>query len=149
MTVFSTVDSIGQDEDPPDHWDHLCLENTMYIPNESKVDAPMHLQDDWLTSIEQQQKQRDIQQQQHMHISFTQTGSTAVMNPIKHPTSSPDIIGNLEKVSTSTIGNLNESSALTIENQRELLLQQLKSHRELLLQQLKIQRNLLLQQLEG
>ena len=23
---FSTLESIGQDDDPPDHWDHLCLE---------------------------------------------------------------------------------------------------------------------------
>ena len=119
---FSTVESIGQDEDPPDHWDHFVSGKHYVIPNESNVEAPMHLQDDWLTSFEQEQKQRDIQQQQQQHIdtSFTPTDSSTVMNPAKLPTSSPDIIiGNLEGVSTPTIGNSEGASAPTIGNSEE------------------------------
>ena len=65
------MELIEQDEDPPDNCDHLCLEITMYIPNESNVDAPMHLQDDWLPYIEQEQKYRDIQQQQQIHVIYS------------------------------------------------------------------------------
>mgnify|MGYP000019318788 CR=1 FL=1 len=60
---FFTVVSIGKDEDPPEYWDDLCLENTTYIPNDSNTETPMHLQDNWLTSDEQAQKQRELHRQ--------------------------------------------------------------------------------------
>jgi hypothetical protein len=68
---FSTVASIGKDEDPPEYWDDLCLENTTYIPNDSNTDTPMHLQDDWLTSDEHAQKQRELHRQQRIRTTFS------------------------------------------------------------------------------
>ena len=45
---FTTVESVGVDEDPVNHWEELCLENTMYVHNNSTAEAPLHLQDNWL-----------------------------------------------------------------------------------------------------
>jgi hypothetical protein len=56
---FSTVELIVKDKNPPDHWDDLCLENTMYIYNNANVDTPLHLQYDWLVSMEQEHKQQE------------------------------------------------------------------------------------------
>ena len=60
---FTTVESITIDGTPPTHWEDLCLENTMLVPTEETTDAPVHLQDDWLTDTERALKYRDIQRQ--------------------------------------------------------------------------------------
>jgi len=42
--LFSTVASVEREEDPPSHWNDLCLEQTEYIP----IDTPMPLSPEWL-----------------------------------------------------------------------------------------------------
>jgi hypothetical protein len=43
--LFSTVSSVYQGQEPPDHWEELCLENSTQI----RVDKPpAYLQDEWL-----------------------------------------------------------------------------------------------------
>ena len=61
---FSTVQSIGHEEDPPTDWEDLCLENTMCVPTDGTADMPVHLNDDWLTDAERELKYRDLQRQE-------------------------------------------------------------------------------------
>ena len=97
---FSTVASIGKDEDPPEYWDDLCLENTTYIPNDSNTETPMHLQDDWLTSDEQAQKQRELHRQQRIRTTFPPTHFiTAALPPEGPSTPAEQNIGILEGAS--------------------------------------------------
>ena len=97
---FSTVASIGKDEDPPEYWDGLCLENTIYIPNDSNTETPMHLQDDWLTSDEQAQKQRELYQQQRICTTFSPIHSITTALPPEGPsTPAEQNIGILEGAS--------------------------------------------------
>jgi len=43
--LFTTVSSIGrEDEQPPDHWEQLCLDNSCFTLVDS---PPKFLQDDW------------------------------------------------------------------------------------------------------
>ena len=53
--LFSTVPSIGKDELPDGHWESLCLDHSIYIPQDS---PPAYLHDDWLTPSEIDEKQR-------------------------------------------------------------------------------------------
>ena len=79
------MESIRVNEDPVNHWEELCLENTMYIHNDSTAEAPLHLQDDWLTPLEQEHKQRDLQRQHHIRNSFTPTSTQPIMTPTQLP----------------------------------------------------------------
>ena len=79
------MESIAVNEDPVNHWEELCLENTMYIHNDSTAEAPLHLQDDWLTPLEQEHKQRDLQRQHHIRNSFTPTSTQPIMTPTQLP----------------------------------------------------------------
>ena len=48
--LFTTVSSIGRkDEQPPDHWEQLCLDNSFYTLVDS---PPKFLKDDWLNAEE-------------------------------------------------------------------------------------------------
>ncbi|KAI2499350.1 hypothetical protein MHU86_15132 [Fragilaria crotonensis] len=60
---YSTVTSIGSDDDPPSDWDDLCLDNSLYVPTDTAPDTPVHLHDDWLTDAEREVKYRDLQRQ--------------------------------------------------------------------------------------
>ena len=72
---YSTVASIGDDDDPPSDWDDLCLDNSLYVPADAAPDTPQHLHDDWLAEAEREVKHRDLQRQdrvrnlQHPQIS--------------------------------------------------------------------------------
>jgi hypothetical protein len=55
---FSTVASVEKEQDPPDHWEELCLENTHQIPLEKE--DHQYLSDDWLTPEELDLKQRAL-----------------------------------------------------------------------------------------
>ena len=55
---FSTVASVEKEQDPPDHWEELCLENTHRIPLEKE--DHQYLPDDWLTPEELDLKQRAL-----------------------------------------------------------------------------------------
>ena len=81
---YSTVASIGRDEDPPFNWADLCLENTLYVPAETSPDSPMYLHDDWLTEPEREVKHRELQRQNRVRdLQHPQTSA-----PILPPTSS-------------------------------------------------------------
>ena len=60
---YSTVPSIGSDDEPPSDWDDLCLDSSLYVPADTAPDAPQHLHDDWLTEAEREVKHREIQRQ--------------------------------------------------------------------------------------
>jgi hypothetical protein len=53
--LFSTVSSVERENEPPDNWDQLCLENTTLIPVENNHDHPADwntpdtMQFDWMT----------------------------------------------------------------------------------------------------
>jgi hypothetical protein len=45
-TMFVPIELTVDTHDPPEHWEDLRLENTMFVPVELTVDTPVHLQDD-------------------------------------------------------------------------------------------------------
>jgi hypothetical protein len=60
---FTTVASISDDDNPPDVWEDLCLENSLHIATEDNnqentLDSFIYLNDDWLTNEELRAKQR-------------------------------------------------------------------------------------------
>ena len=67
---FSTVASIGPNDDPPEHWASLCLENVTYVPTDSSEERPVHLHDDWLTPSERARKYRDQQRSSQIRTTF-------------------------------------------------------------------------------
>ena len=52
--MFSTVPSVESEDDPPSHWNDLCLEQTEFIP----VDIPTPLSSDWLSEEDKEQDSR-------------------------------------------------------------------------------------------
>jgi hypothetical protein len=53
--IFTTVPSIERENEPPEHWADLCLENSTHI----MVDSPIeHLGDEWLNEEELELKRR-------------------------------------------------------------------------------------------
>ena len=68
---FSTVTSIAREEEPPAHWDELCLENTTYIHTEASAsDTTIYLEDDWLTPDERVVKERQAQRQTAVRTTY-------------------------------------------------------------------------------
>jgi hypothetical protein len=55
---FTTVNSIAREEEPPCHWEELCLENSVQVITD---DPDHYLQNDWLTKEEIEVKRRDVQ----------------------------------------------------------------------------------------
>jgi hypothetical protein len=53
--MFTTVPSIERDNEAPEHWAELCLENSTHLMLDS---PPEHLNDDWLTAEELEIKRR-------------------------------------------------------------------------------------------
>jgi hypothetical protein len=80
---FSTVESIGQDEDPPAYWEDLILQNSIIIP----TDQPVHLHDDFLTEAELEVKQRHMRRQQQIRQLQHPGTSTQQVSPHETNTS--------------------------------------------------------------
>ena len=61
MTFFTTVSSIGkEDEQPPDHWEQFCLDDSCF----TLVDSPPKLlQDDWLNVEQKELKYHALQRE--------------------------------------------------------------------------------------
>jgi len=59
--LFTTGSSIGwEDEQPPNHWEQLCLDNSFITLVDS---PPKFLQDDWLNVEENELKYHTLQKQ--------------------------------------------------------------------------------------
>jgi hypothetical protein len=56
--LFTTVPSIERKHEPPSHWEELCLDESIHIPVDNE---PAFLHDDWLTTEEQERKNRQEQ----------------------------------------------------------------------------------------
>jgi hypothetical protein len=56
--LFTTVPSIEREHEPPSHWEELCLDESIHIPVDNE---PAFLHDDWLTTEEQERKNRQEQ----------------------------------------------------------------------------------------
>lgn len=76
---FSTI--LSMEDDPPEFWGELCLERTHHIPLEK--DATVHLPDDWLTPLELESKQRDINRQEPVRKSYQPPSK--ISTPIPEP----------------------------------------------------------------
>jgi hypothetical protein len=59
--LFSTVASVERENDPPNHWEELCLDNAIQIRVD---DPPDFLEDDWLTQEELDSKRRQLDRQE-------------------------------------------------------------------------------------
>jgi hypothetical protein len=53
--LFTTVPSIERENEAPEHWAELCLENSTHLMLDS---PPEHLNDDWFTAEELEIKRR-------------------------------------------------------------------------------------------
>ncbi|KAI2509164.1 hypothetical protein MHU86_5283 [Fragilaria crotonensis] len=66
---FSTVSSVERENDPPDNWADLCLDNTTYIPTDvieptvSSEQVPSSLAFEWLSPAEQEWATRAMTRQ--------------------------------------------------------------------------------------
>ena len=76
---FSTVNSITREEEPPEHWEALCLENSTYIPTDISENSVLYLEDNWLTPPELAQKQHNTNCTNRIHKTFVPT------DPNPHP----------------------------------------------------------------
>ena len=98
--TFSSVVSHAADEEPPDFWNNIELDAFTYkIPVDN---PPLHLQDDWLTPTELEEKQRYQLRNKSIRNTYhnKQAPSTA------GPTSSNDTSSTMKK--DSSIGSINE-----------------------------------------
>ena len=98
--TFSSVVSHAADEEPPDFWNNIELDAFTYkIPVDN---PPLHLQDDWLTPTELEEKQRYKLRNKSIRNTYhnKQASSTA------GPTSSNDTSSTMKK--DSSIGSINE-----------------------------------------
>ena len=50
--LFTTVAPVERENDPPSHWNELCLKQTEFIP----IDKPMPLSHEWLSEIDTAQE---------------------------------------------------------------------------------------------
>jgi hypothetical protein len=64
--LFSTVASIGREEEPPSHWQDLCL-HSHYVATD---DDHSHLEDQWLTPQERESKRRQIEHETKVRTTF-------------------------------------------------------------------------------
>jgi hypothetical protein len=55
--LFSTVNLIAREGEPPEHWEALCLENSTYIPTDISENSVLYLEGNWLMPPELAQKQ--------------------------------------------------------------------------------------------
>jgi hypothetical protein len=59
--LFSTVASVKRENDPPNHWEELCLDNAIQIRVD---DPPDFLDNDWLTLEELDSKRCQLDHQE-------------------------------------------------------------------------------------
>ena len=81
---FSTVNSIARKEEPPEHWEALCLENSTYIPTDISENFVLYLEDNWLTPPELAQKQHNTNCTNCIRKTFVPTAP----NPHPHTVAS-------------------------------------------------------------
>jgi hypothetical protein len=82
MTVSLPLSRLQSKDDPPDHWEDLCLESTLVVPIESTANSPAHLHDDWLTDSERDLKQRDLQRQERIRQILHPTAPAPIPNHV-------------------------------------------------------------------
>ncbi|KAI2489575.1 hypothetical protein MHU86_25021 [Fragilaria crotonensis] len=101
---YSTVTSIGSDDDPPSDWDDLCLDNSLYVPTDTAPDTPVHLHDDWLTDAEREVKYRDLQRQDRVrNLQHPQPSTpTSLLVPSAQPPSHTSSEGDVPPIAPTT-----------------------------------------------
>jgi hypothetical protein len=77
--LFTTVPYIERDNEAPEHWAELCLENSTHIMLDS---PPEHLNDDWLTTEELEIKRRRHNRDERIREATEQRyGASSVLHP--------------------------------------------------------------------
>ncbi len=67
--LFTTVPSIEREDDPPSHWEGLCLENTTLVP----TDVPPTLHSEWQSQEDTEQALRAAQRTNRVRIDMQET----------------------------------------------------------------------------
>ena len=84
--LFSTVSSVERENEPPDNWDDLCLENTTLIPTdtlENVSDAPIGTFDfDWTNSTERDLHERATTRQDAIRSTIQPPVSSTIAAPV-------------------------------------------------------------------
>ena len=63
--LFTTVPSIEREDQPPSHWEDLCLQNTTFIPIDNQ--SPLPLNSEWRSTADTEQEHRDMQRTNRVH----------------------------------------------------------------------------------
>jgi hypothetical protein len=123
---YSTVASIGDDDDPPSDWDDLCLDNSLYVPADAAPDTPQHLHDDWLTEAEREVKHRDLQRQDRVrnlqHPQIPTPSVPSVSSPTLPPPSTSSSEGEVQAVAPTTSVRRDVRSSLQLSSPRRVRL---------------------------
>jgi hypothetical protein len=85
--LFTIVPSVEKENDPPSHWEDLCLESSTHILAD---DPPTFLQDDWLTDKEREVKYRRFQRETSIRSAQIPTsGQVSSSSITTDPTNNP------------------------------------------------------------
>jgi hypothetical protein len=77
--LFTTVPSTERENEAPEHWAELCLENSTHLMLDS---PPEHLNDDWLTAEELEIKRRRQNRDEIIREATDQRyGASSVLHP--------------------------------------------------------------------
>ena len=99
--LFSTVSSVERENEPPDNWDQLCLENTTLIPTddaEGDPDAPHGvLNFDWMTPEDRDFAERATTRQDAIR-EILQPDATDTTTTL--PRAAPTVVPTLSSTST-------------------------------------------------
>ena len=79
--LFSTVASIEREEEPPDHWEQLCLDSFIFVPTEANEPANQFLSDEWLTPEEQAAKRRTLDRAERIRDRLQPPAAPEVPTP--------------------------------------------------------------------
>lgn len=80
--LFTTVHSIERENEPPSHWNDLCLENTELIP----MDNPAPLSPEWLSEMDSTLDNRTVTRTNQVRTDLTSHSTLPHHDPLLMPT---------------------------------------------------------------
>jgi hypothetical protein len=111
--LFTTVPSIERENEAPEHWAELCLENSTHL----MLDSPLeHLNDDWLTAEELEIKKRRQNRDERIREATEQRyGASSVLHP-ERVTGATEVPSNTPPFNEHTEDTSNTNSTPIISN---------------------------------
>ena len=107
--LFTTVASVERENNPPSHWNDLCLDQTEFIP----IDTPVSLSHEWLSETDTAQEDRtDVHANRFRQDIQGKASASEQLERLFLPSSSqPAAISQTEGELPHTSGSLNNPVA--------------------------------------